>query len=101
MFRPLVTPYDPSQSRLIDVLRGRGAPPMPPDRPLDEADIRLVEDWILNGARKDDGVLTDGPPGQADAGATGEADADAASDGDAANGDASDATDAGVDSEAG
>ena len=54
MYRPLVTPYDPSQSRLIDVLRGRSAPRMPPDRPLDEADIRLVEDWILNGARKNE-----------------------------------------------
>ena len=79
MFRPLVTPYDPSQSRLIDVLRGRNAPRMPPDRPLDEADIRLVEDWILNGARKDDRTPTDGPPGQADAGATN----DGATDGDA------------------
>jgi len=112
MFRPLVTPYDPSQSRLIDVLRGRGAPRMPPDRPLDEADIRLVEDWILNGARKDDRAPTDGPPGQADAGATSDADAASGGDGDAAHGDAADgdasdgdasgdAADAGVGAEAG
>lgn len=53
MYRPLVTPYDPAQSRLVAVLRGRDAPRMPPDRPLDEADIRLVETWILNGARRD------------------------------------------------
>jgi hypothetical protein len=53
LFRPLVTPYDPDESRLVNVLRGRDAPRMPPDRPLDEADIRLIEDWILNGARQD------------------------------------------------
>jgi hypothetical protein len=52
LFRPLITPYDPGQSRLVNMLRGRNAPCMPPDRPLDEADIRLVENWILNGAKK-------------------------------------------------
>jgi hypothetical protein len=52
LFRPLVTPYDPAASRLIAVLRGRNAPRMPPDRPLDEADIRLIENWILDGAKK-------------------------------------------------
>jgi hypothetical protein len=51
-FRPLITPYSPSESRLINMLRGRNAPRMPPDRPLDEADIRLVENWILNGAKR-------------------------------------------------
>jgi hypothetical protein len=95
MYRHLVTPYDPAQSRLIDVLRGRNAPRMPPDRPLDEADIKLVEDWILNGARKDDGAPVDGSPpdggvtSDADAGVATDADADgaadAASDGDAAS----------------
>ena len=49
-YRPLVTPYDPAQSRLVSVLRGRDAPRMPPDRPLDEADIELIETWILDGA---------------------------------------------------
>jgi hypothetical protein len=49
--RPLVTPFDPTQSRLVQMLRGRNAPRMPPDRPLPEADIRLVERWILDGAR--------------------------------------------------
>jgi hypothetical protein len=78
-YRPLVTPYDPSGSRLINVLRGRDAPRMPPDRPLDEADIRLVEDWILNGARKDDRAPVDGATAdggfRSDAGAGAQADA--------------------------
>jgi hypothetical protein len=51
-FRPLVIPYDPYESRLVNMLRARNAPRMPPDRPLPEADIRLVETWILNGATK-------------------------------------------------
>jgi hypothetical protein len=53
--RPLVTPYNPDQSRLVHMLRARGARRMPPDRPLPEADIALVEAWILNGAKKDFG----------------------------------------------
>ncbi len=48
--RPLITPYDPSGSRVVNMLRARNAPRMPPDRPLPEADIELVERWILNGA---------------------------------------------------
>lgn len=48
--RPLVTPYDPAGSRVVEMLRARNAPRMPPDRPLPEADIELVERWILNGA---------------------------------------------------
>ncbi len=48
--RPLVTPFDPDGSRVINMLRARDAPRMPPDRPLPEADIRLVERWVLNGA---------------------------------------------------
>jgi hypothetical protein len=48
--RPLVTRYDPAGSRLVNMLRARNAPRMPPDRPLPEADIALVERWILNGA---------------------------------------------------
>lgn len=54
-FRPLVTPYDPAQSRLINLLRARDAPRMPPDRPLDEADIELIENWILAGAKRHGG----------------------------------------------
>ena len=49
-WRPLVTPYDPAGSRVVNMLRARNAPRMPPDRPLPELDIELVERWILNGA---------------------------------------------------
>jgi hypothetical protein len=48
--RPLVTPFDPAGSRLVNMLRARDAPRMPPDRPWPEADIELTERWILNGA---------------------------------------------------
>jgi len=48
--RPLVTPYDPEGSRVVNMLLARDAPRMPPDRPLPEDDILLVERWILNGA---------------------------------------------------
>jgi hypothetical protein len=51
-YRPLITPYDPAQSRLVHLLRERTPPRMPPDRPLVEADIRLIEEWILLGARQ-------------------------------------------------
>ena len=57
--RPLVNAYNPAQSRLMHVLRAEGAPRMPPDRPLSEADIQLVERWILEGAREHAG---DPPP---------------------------------------
>jgi hypothetical protein len=53
--RPLVTPYDPAGSRLVNMLRARSAPRMPPDRPLPEPDIELVERWILNGACRSPG----------------------------------------------
>ena len=49
--RPIVVAFDPSQSRLVNMLRARSAPRMPPDRPLAEVDIELVESWILDGAR--------------------------------------------------
>jgi hypothetical protein len=57
--RPMVTPFDPAQSRLVNMLRARNAPRMPPDRVLPEADIALIERWILNGARR---TITDPPP---------------------------------------
>jgi hypothetical protein len=62
-YRPLITPFDPAQSRLVHLLRHRTPPRMPPDRPLFEADIRLIETWILLGARKD--AHTDGDAGRA------------------------------------
>jgi hypothetical protein len=75
--RPLVNPYNPAQSRVVNMLRARSASRMPPDRPLSEADIRLVEQWILDGAYK-----SVPGPGSADAGRP---DADGGSDvGDAA-----------------
>ena len=51
--RPLVVPFNPDESRVVNMLRADGALRMPPDRPLAEADIRLIERWILNGAIKD------------------------------------------------
>jgi hypothetical protein len=50
VLRPLVSPFNPDESRMVNMLRARGARRMPPDRPLAEADIRLIERWILNGA---------------------------------------------------
>jgi hypothetical protein len=63
--RQLVTAFSPGQSRVIDMLRARGAPRMPPDLPLTEADIALIEAWILDGARRTPagapaGVASDG-----------------------------------------
>ena len=87
--RPLVTPYDPSNSRVVNMLRAHDAPRMPPDRPLTEPDIRLIERWISNGA------CATGPScnGRVDASATPDGGADAAADAarpaDAAGGDAS------------
>jgi hypothetical protein len=66
-FRPLVVPFNPSQSRLVNMLRARGATRMPPDRPLPEADIRLIERWILRGAKPPEGY--DPPPTPPDGGA--------------------------------
>jgi hypothetical protein len=51
--RPLLTPGNPDQSRIMNMLRGIGANRMPPDRPLAEADIDLIETWILKGAKND------------------------------------------------
>ena len=50
--RPLITAGNPAQSRTVNMLRGIGAERMPPDRPLAEADIALVEEWIANGAKQ-------------------------------------------------
>ena len=71
--RPLVTPFDPAGSRVVNMLRARDAPRMPPDRPLTEPDIRLVERWILNGACRS-GLSCGGetmPPDAASAGDAG------------------------------
>jgi hypothetical protein len=65
--RPLITPYDPAGSRVVNMLRARDAPRMPPDRPLPEADIELVERWILNGAFEYPNGATVVDAGRADA----------------------------------
>jgi hypothetical protein len=58
-FRPMVTPFNPEQSRLINMMRARNATRMPPDRPLTEASIELVERWIRGGALYDDAPIAD------------------------------------------
>jgi hypothetical protein len=99
--RRLVTPYDPAGSRLVNMLRARDAPRMPPDRPLVEADIQLIERWILNGACETgltcagDGSVVDLDAARADAGigATG-GDGSAGDGGDGSAADATATTDA-------
>jgi len=56
--RVLVVPCSPDQSRLVNMLRGRGAQRMPPDRPLPIGDIELIERWILQGAKQNPSDLT-------------------------------------------
>jgi hypothetical protein len=87
-FRPLVTPFNPAQSRLVHLLRHETPPRMPPDRPLFEADIALIEGWILLGApRRAGGAPAEGllPDGGVDgAAATRDGGGPAASGGDGA-----------------
>jgi hypothetical protein len=90
-FRPLVTPYVPDESRLVNVLRARGAPRMPPDRPLNEADIRLVEQWILDGAKRDNSQSAPFDASTSDASTS---DAGSSADGSSTDGAPSDATNA-------
>jgi hypothetical protein len=52
--RNFVTPGQPENSRLMHLLRGEEVRrPMPPDRPLPDIDIALIEEWILLGAECD------------------------------------------------
>ncbi len=47
-----VRPGQPDRSKLVYLLRGDDVPRrMPPDIPLPEKDIELVERWILEGAQ--------------------------------------------------
>src|SRR5688572_16396679 len=104
-YRPLVMPHNPGQSRLVHLLRHRTPPRMPPDRPLLEADIRLIEGWILLGAPRHrggaaaEGFGSDGSvDGGADARTDGGADAAAGADAGATPDGAADARpDVGVD----
>jgi hypothetical protein len=40
----------PQESSLITLLNAVGSTRMPPDNPLPEADIQLIENWISDGA---------------------------------------------------
>jgi hypothetical protein len=80
-FRPLITPYNPAQSRLVHLLRHKTPPRMPPDRPLFEADIALIEGWILLGApRRAGGDPAMGAPDGSTDGARGDGGAPPAAD---------------------
>ncbi len=51
--RPFLVPFNPAESHLLYMLRADGTGRMPPDRPLPDGDIRLIERWILAGAKND------------------------------------------------
>ena len=51
--RNLVFPGDPERSKLMYLLRGEEVRNMPPDTPLPDVDIELIERWILQGAQCD------------------------------------------------
>jgi hypothetical protein len=53
--RYFVVPGKPEMSAVISLMRGSGSRRMPPDFPLPEVDIELIEGWITDGA------LWDGP----------------------------------------
>ena len=49
---PLVTPSNAAGSLLMQVLKGEGGhPKMPPSGPLTEGDVKLIQDWIVTGAK--------------------------------------------------
>jgi len=48
--RLFVNPTTPEQSEILFLMRAQGATRMPPDVPLPEADIVLIENWIKGGA---------------------------------------------------
>lgn len=48
--RQFVIPRDPEESEIITLMRAQGSRRMPPDFPLPEADIQLIESWIAAGA---------------------------------------------------
>ncbi len=51
--RNYVRPFDPDGSRLMHLLRGDNTLLMPPDQPLPDVEIELIERWILEGATCD------------------------------------------------
>lgn len=48
-----VRPGHPESSQLIYMLRGQGIAIMPPDVPLPDGEIVVIENWILQGATCD------------------------------------------------
>jgi hypothetical protein len=51
--RSFVIPGHPEESELVALLRAQGSQRMPPDFPLPEVDIELIEQWITMGAGPD------------------------------------------------
>lgn len=65
--RARVVPGQPNASELLRRIRGQARPRMPFDGPpfLSVEDVRLIEDWIAQGARDADGRPTPVPAGAA------------------------------------
>lgn len=65
--RVRVVPRNPNASELVRRIRGQARPRMPLDGPpyLTGEEIRLIEDWIAQGARSVDGTTAAMPPGAA------------------------------------
>ena len=45
-----VIPGSPGDSAVVSLMNAQGSMRMPPDVPLPEADIELIENWITSGA---------------------------------------------------
>jgi hypothetical protein len=52
-FTRLADPMDPTSAPVLYLMRGRGSIRMPPDVPLPEADIMLIQNWIAAGTPND------------------------------------------------
>ena len=63
--RVRVIPGNPAASELVRRIRGQSRPQMPFDGPpyLDNEEIRLIEDWIAQGARDSEGAESQIPVG--------------------------------------
>ena len=59
---PVVVPGQPNRSRLILAVQRRGDLKMPPDRPLSQAEIETLTQWIKSGATWPDYAAQQGPP---------------------------------------
>lgn len=54
---PLIVPSNPSSSRLIQAVRYKSKLKMPPDRKLHAEEIRLLEQWVREGAKLPDRTI--------------------------------------------